>query len=92
MGAAEQHHQDQRYSDNFFLNQTVPMSFVGDFLVPELADPKAGYKGGDWGATYMPQDKSAASDLGGNAIVASRTRRTPTWPPPSSSSSSPRTA
>lgn len=58
------------YSDNFFLNQTVPLSFVGDFLVPELADPKSGYKGGDWGATYMPQDKSAASDLGGNAIVA----------------------
>ena len=33
------------YSDNFFLNRTVAMSFVGDFLVPELADPKTGYKG-----------------------------------------------
>lgn len=58
------------YSDNFFLNQTVAMTFVGDFLVPELADPKTGYKGGEWGATFMPRDKKAASDLGGNAIVA----------------------
>ena len=58
------------YSDNFFLNQTVPMTFIGDFLVPELADPKTGYKGGEWAATYMPRDKGAASDLGGNAIVA----------------------
>jgi len=65
------------YSDNFFLNQTVPMSFVGDFLVPELADPKTGYKGGAWGATFMPQDKSAASDLGGNAIVALKNTKNP---------------
>jgi multiple sugar transport system substrate-binding protein len=65
------------YSDNFFLNQTVPMTFIGDFLVPELADPKTGYKGGDWGATYMPQDKAAASDLGGNAIVALKSTKNP---------------
>ncbi|MEP6851266.1 MAG: extracellular solute-binding protein [bacterium] len=58
-----------QYSDNFFLSQTVPMSFIGDFLVPSLADPKQGYKG-DFKATYMPQDTAAASDLGGNAIVA----------------------
>lgn len=58
------------YSDNFFLNQTVPMTFIGDFLVPELADKKNGYKGGDWAATFMPRDTGAASDLGGNAIVA----------------------
>src|SRR4051794_8852755 len=50
------------YSDNFFLNQTVAMSFIGDFLVPELADPKTGYKG-EWAATYMPRDKGAAADL-----------------------------
>ena len=57
------------YSDNFFLSRTVPMSFVGDFLVPELAG-KDGYKGGDWGATFLPVDRRAATDLGGNAIVA----------------------
>ena len=58
-----------RYSDEFFVAKTVPMAFVGDFLVPTLADPKTGYKG-DWGVTYMPRDKGAASDLGGNAGVA----------------------
>lgn len=65
------------YSDNFFLNQTVPMTFVGDFLVPELADKKTGYKGGEWGATFMPRDKGAASDLGGNAIVATKGTKNP---------------
>ncbi len=65
-----------QYSDNFFLSQIVPMSFVGDFLVPELADPKAGYKG-EWGATFMPQNKAAASDLGGNAIVARKDTKNP---------------
>jgi multiple sugar transport system substrate-binding protein len=65
------------YSDNFFLSQLVPMSFIGDFLVPELADPKSGYKGGAWGATFMPHDKGAASDLGGNAIVALKTVKNP---------------
>ncbi|MET3804115.1 multiple sugar transport system substrate-binding protein [Nakamurella sp. UYEF19] len=65
-----------QYSDNFFLSQIVPMSFIGDFLVPELADPKSGYKG-EWGATYMPQHKAAASDLGGNAIVARKDTKNP---------------
>ncbi|GGM07114.1 ABC transporter substrate-binding protein [Nakamurella endophytica] len=65
-----------QYSDNFFLSQTVPMSFVGDFLVPEIADPKAGYKG-DWAATFMPRDKAAAADLGGNAIVARKDSSNP---------------
>lgn len=65
------------YSDNFFLSQTVPVTFVGDFLVPELATPKTGYKGGSWGATFMPQDVAAASDLGGNAIVALRSTKNP---------------
>lgn len=65
------------YSDNFFLSQTVPMTFVGDFLVPELADPANGYKGGDWGATFMPRDVAAASDLGGNAIVALKNTKNP---------------
>lgn len=65
------------YSDNFFLNQTVPMTFIGDFLIPVLADPKDGYKGGEWGTTFMPRDKSAASDLGGNAIVARKNTKNP---------------
>ena len=66
-----------QYSDNFFLSKTVAMTFIGDFLVPELADPKTGYKGGDWAATYMPQNKTAAADLGGNAIVATKSTKNP---------------
>lgn len=65
------------YSDNFFLSQIVPVTFVGDFLIPELADPKQGYKGGDWAATYLPKDKQAAADLGGNAIVALKNTKNP---------------
>lgn len=65
------------YSDNFFLNQTVPMTFIGDFLVPELADKKAGYKGGAWAATFMPHDVKAAADLGGNAIVVNKSTKSP---------------
>jgi multiple sugar transport system substrate-binding protein len=60
-----------QYSDSFFLSQTVPMAMVGDFLVPSIADPVNGYKG-EWKATYLPRDQSAAADLGGNAIVARR--------------------
>ena len=66
-----------QYSDNFFLSKTVAMTFVGDFLVPELADPKTGYKGGDWAATFMPQNKAAAADLGGNAIVVTKGSKNP---------------
>lgn len=58
-----------KYSDDFFMSKLVAMSFVGDFLVPNLADPSAGYAG-DWGATYLPRDQKGAADLGGNAIVA----------------------
>ncbi len=71
------HVKTSQYSDNFFLNKTVPMSFIGDFLVPELADPKTGYTGGDWAATYLPQDKGTAADLGGNAIVAIKDTKNP---------------
>ncbi|MFT4083751.1 MAG: sugar ABC transporter substrate-binding protein [Nocardioides sp.] len=65
------------YSDNFFLDQTVAMSFVGDFLVPELAAAKTGYQGGDWGATFLPQDAGTGADLGGNAIVALKDTKDP---------------
>lgn len=57
-----------KYSDELFQAKTVAMSFIGDFSVPYLADPKNGYKG-EWGATYLPRDTAASADLGGNAIV-----------------------
>ncbi|UQX88231.1 extracellular solute-binding protein [Jatrophihabitans telluris] len=65
-----------KYSDEFFLGKTVPMTFIGDFLVPEIADPKSGYKG-NWGVTFMPKDTAAATDLGGNAIVANKATKNP---------------
>lgn len=65
-----------KYSDEFFNAKTVPMSFVADFSIPYLADPKTGYKG-DWAVTYMPRDAEAASDLGGNAIVANADTENP---------------
>ncbi len=65
-----------RYPDEFFIAKTVPMAFVGDFLVPTLADPKSGFKG-DWAVTYMPRDAGAASDLGGNALVANAETKNP---------------
>ena len=65
-----------KYSDDFFRSQLVAMTFVGDFLVPTLADPASGYKG-QWAATYLPRDKGAAADLGGNAIVARKDTKNP---------------
>lgn len=65
-----------KYSDEFFQAKTVAMSFIGDFSVPYLADPKAGYKG-DFGATFLPRDVSASADLGGNAIVANKETENP---------------
>jgi multiple sugar transport system substrate-binding protein len=65
-----------KYSDDFFRSELVAMTFVGDFLVPALADPKSGYKG-EWAATYLPRDKGAAADLGGNAIVARKDTKNP---------------
>ncbi|MHA3704525.1 ABC transporter substrate-binding protein [Jatrophihabitans sp. YIM 134969] len=65
-----------KYSDDFFRSGLVAMTFVGDFLVPALADPKSGYKG-QWAATYLPRDKGAAADLGGNAIVARKDTKNP---------------
>lgn len=65
------------YSSDFFQTQLVPMSFMGNFEVPSLVDPKSGYKGGDWAATFLPQDVGTGSDLGGNAIVAVKGTKNP---------------
>ena len=49
---------------------TVAMAFAGDFLVPAI-ESSIGAKV-EYGAFPMPRDKIAASDLGGNAIVAAK--------------------
>jgi len=53
------------YADTLFGEQTTAMAFVGSFLVPELADTDF-----DWTAVPMPVDERGATDLGGNALVA----------------------
>ncbi|QHC57492.1 sugar ABC transporter substrate-binding protein [Rathayibacter sp. VKM Ac-2760] len=54
------------YADAFFTEQSVAMSFVGSFLVPDV-DNLADF---EWAATPMPVDERGATDLGGNALVA----------------------
>jgi len=58
------------YPDTAFISGTVAMAFAGDFLIPFI-DTNVGKKF-EYGSMPMPRDKTAASDLGGNAIVAAR--------------------
>jgi multiple sugar transport system substrate-binding protein len=58
------------YPDSAFIAGTVAMAFAGDFLLPGIED---GVKGKfEYGAMPMPKDVTAASDLGGNAVVAAK--------------------
>ncbi|WP_375425954.1 ABC transporter substrate-binding protein [uncultured Friedmanniella sp.] len=58
------------YPDAAFAGGTVAMAFAGDFLIPFIDDSIK--KKFEYGAMPMPKDVAAASDLGGNAIVASK--------------------
>ncbi|GAA3705287.1 sugar ABC transporter substrate-binding protein [Microlunatus aurantiacus] len=58
------------YPDSAFIAGTVAMAFAGDFLVPSI-ESSIGSKV-EYAAFPMPRDKIAASDLGGNAIVAAK--------------------
>jgi multiple sugar transport system substrate-binding protein len=58
------------YPDAAFLTGQVAMSFAGNFLLPGIADGVK--KKFDWQVTYQPRDVRAASDLGGNALVATK--------------------
>jgi multiple sugar transport system substrate-binding protein len=58
------------YPDSAFIAGTVAMAFAGDFLIPAI-ETSIGKKV-EYGAFPMPRDKIAASDLGGNAIVAAK--------------------
>ncbi len=55
------------YPDEIFPTQKISMIQAGDFLVPSL--DAAVKKKFEWGATFLPRDVGAATDLGGNAIV-----------------------
>lgn len=57
------------YPDSLFEASTVSMAFAGDFLLSGIADT---FKDAQWGATFQPVDVAAATDLGGNALAATR--------------------
>ena len=59
------------YPDGVFIAGSVAMAFAGDFLLPgiETGIEKNPF---EYGSMPMPRDVQAASDLGGNAIVAAK--------------------
>jgi ABC-type glycerol-3-phosphate transport system substrate-binding protein len=62
------------YVDELFPSRTVGMLSAGDFLLPTFED---GIEDFEYGATFLPQDTAAATDLGGNAVVATRVGQNP---------------
>lgn len=61
------------YAVDEWYSETVAMTFDGAFSLPDSAKT-AGF---DWGATYSPRNKRAASDFGGNALVATAGTKKP---------------
>ena len=61
------------YADTIWTAGTTAMAAVGSFLIPDL-DNLAEF---EWGATYLPQNTRNAADLGGNALVATRSSANP---------------
>ncbi|MRX44756.1 extracellular solute-binding protein [Agromyces sp. Q22] len=56
------------YADSLFTEGTAAMAFIGSFLVPDV-DYLAEF---EWTAIPMPRDVRGATDLGGNALVATK--------------------
>lgn len=61
------------YADNLFTEGTAAMAFVGSFLVPD----QNSLNKFDWTAIPMPKDVRGATDLGGNALVATKDAKNP---------------
>lgn len=61
------------YADSVFAEQTAAMAFVGSFLVPDMEY----FNEFEWTATFMPVDERGATDLGGNALVATKDTANP---------------
>ena len=58
------------YPDAAFISGEVAMAFAGNFLLPGIEEGIK--KKFDYTVTYQPRDKRASSDLGGNALVATK--------------------
>jgi ABC-type glycerol-3-phosphate transport system substrate-binding protein len=54
------------YASDTWYSQTAAMVWSGAFAIPDAASTLEF----EWGATFAPVDKNAASDFGGNALVA----------------------
>lgn len=54
------------YADSLFSEGTTAMAFVGSFLVPDMDY----FNEFEWTSVPMPRDERGATDLGGNALVA----------------------
>jgi multiple sugar transport system substrate-binding protein len=61
------------YADNLFTEGTAAMAFVGSFLVPDQDSLNTF----EWTAIPMPRDERGATDLGGNALVATKDTKNP---------------
>ncbi|OMH32984.1 sugar ABC transporter substrate-binding protein [Tersicoccus sp. Bi-70] len=61
------------YADSLFTEGTTAMAFLGSFLIPDMNN-LAKFK---WTVVPMPKDKRAATDLGGNAVVATKATKNP---------------
>jgi len=57
------------YPSEVFPAQRLGMISVGDFLLPTFDESITRF---EYGATFLPRDRGAATDLGGTAIVATR--------------------
>lgn len=55
-----------KYPDELFPAGKIGMVFAGDFLVPSLDSTVKKF---EWGVMPLPKDQSAATDLGGTAVV-----------------------
>ena len=58
--------QAANYPDEAFPTGTPLSVYAGDFLLPSLDESVTDF---EFGATFLPRDVDAATDLGGNAVV-----------------------
>ena len=61
------------YADNLFTEGTAAMAFAGSFLIPD----QESLNKFEWTAIPMPRDERGATDLGGNALVATKDAKNP---------------
>lgn len=61
------------YADSLFAEETTAMAFIGSFLVPDMDY----FNKFEWTSVPMPRDDRGATDLGGNALVATKNTANP---------------